>query len=87
MTALDDLRRRVEALEQRAPAPAPEPAPAPAADQPLWKQMHLAYYEVSDTTEAWAAVLHEVADWLDARMYCYAASALRNEARRAREGQ
>ena len=36
-----DLRRRVEALEQRAaaPAPAPAPEPAPAADRPLWEVM------------------------------------------------
>lgn len=85
-----DLRRRVEALEQRRAATEESSAtePAPAADRPLWRQMHLAYYEVSDAPEDWAAVLDAVADWLDARAVGVdAIVALHAEARRAREGQ
>ena len=63
-----------------------EPAPAPAADRPLWAQMAETYYEAPDDPEEWAAVLDVVADWLAAREYCGAASALRIEARRARKG-
>jgi hypothetical protein len=92
MTTTDDildLRRRVEALEQRAAteeSSATEPAPAPAADRLLWKQMHLAYYEAVGVTESWASVLDVVADWLAARGYPGAAELLRAEAQRAREG-
>lgn len=81
-----DLRRRMEALEQRAAAP--ESAPASAADRPLWEQMEYAWeFDSMGETEDWARVISAVADWLAAREQCGAASALRSEARRAREGQ
>ena len=80
-----DLRRRVEALEQRT-----APAPAPAADRPLWEVMAETYHESPDYPECWAAVLDVVATWLERRYldrYPGAAELLRNEARRARKGQ
>ena len=87
MTALDDLRRRVEALEARA-ATEPEPAPAPAADRPLWEVMRVAwnYRGNMRPEDDWAAAIDAVADWLDARGSRYARDVLRAEARRAREG-
>ena len=81
-----DLRARVEALEQRQ---APEPAPAPAAYPPLlWEEMRDAYLNALPAIDAitYAAELEAVADWLTSREHCGAASALRTEARRAREG-
>lgn len=78
-----DLRRRVEALEQRAAAP--EPAPTPAADRPLWREVRGAMQAVPGELD-WVAAQLAVADWLAAREHCGAASALRIEARRAREG-
>ena len=91
MTALDDLRRRVEALEQRA-APAPEPAPAPAADRPLWEVVAQARYNsdgarMASVRLATAAEIDVVAEWLDARAVGVdAVVVLHAEARRAREG-
>lgn len=83
-----DLRRRVEALEQRT-LTAPEPSaaePAPAADRPLWREVRGAMQAVPGEFN-WVAAQLAVADWLAAREHCGAASALRIEARRAREGQ
>lgn len=82
-----DLRRRVEALEQRAAASATEPTPAPAADRPLWKVMDRVFYDNGGQDhDEWVATINAVADWLSAREHCGAASALRSEALRAREG-
>ncbi len=90
-----DLRRRVEALEQRAlTAPEPsaaEPAPAPAADRPLWEVMRqarrVAKAVESSIASRYAAEIDAVADWLDARAVGVdAIVALHAEARRAREG-
>lgn len=79
-----DLRRRVEALEQRA-------TPASAADRPLWKVISHAYYPIppSGDKHDWADAIDAVATWLERRYldrYPGAAELLRNEARRAREG-
>ena len=86
-----DLRRRVEALEQRAPAPAPEPGPAPAADRPLWEVMQKAWRSAEAVEfifrHRYAAEIDAVAEWLDARGCMDAGDLLRAEARRAREGQ
>lgn len=91
MTTTDDildLRRRVEALEQRA-TPAPDPAPAPAADRPLWRVVHEAWSATgaaaSDAT-GYAAEIDAMADWFDSRGCHGAAHDLRAEAQRAREG-
>lgn len=83
-----DLRRRVEALEQRQ-APAPEPAPAPAADRPLWEVMRVAwnYRGNMRPEDDWAAAIDAVADWFDSRGCHGAAHDLRAEAQRAREGR
>ncbi len=87
-----DLRRRVEALEQRAAAP--EPAPAPAADRPLWEVVAQARYNsdgarMASVRLATAAEIDAVADWLAARKPVHggAVVALRVQARRAREVQ
>ena len=86
MTALDDLRRRVEALEQRRATTEESSAPAPApAAPPLWREVRGAMQAVPGEFD-WVAAQLAVADWLAAREHCGAASALRNEARRAREG-
>ena len=127
MATLDDLRRRVEALEaleqQRAATEeslATEPSSmsnasaglqkiqekmqeegrilaslfdkalesskaAPAADRPLWREVRGAMQAVPGEID-WVAAQLAVADWLAAREHCGAASALRSEARRAREG-
>ena len=94
---ITDLRRRVEALEQRADAeqssaPEPAPAPAPAADRPLWEVMRERFTAVPlpdrSLADSYAAEIDAVASWLDARGYGWdAAAALHAEARRAREGQ
>jgi len=80
-----DLRRRVEALEQRAAAP------APAADRPLWEVMYDARCDVLLQGEAiahrYAAEIDAVADWLEDKGYLRGWELLRAEARRAREGQ
>lgn len=96
MTALDDLRRRVEALEARAAteeSSATEPAPAPAADRPLWEVMYDAHCDAASEGKAdlaWrtAAEIDALADWLAARdpVHRGAVFALRSEARRAQEG-
>ena len=83
MTALDDLRRRVEALEQRATTEeSSAPEPAPAADRPLWEVMQDAHLNeagmvlYSNSSQpvlgepdrfTRAAEIDAVADWLDAR--------------------
>ena len=59
-------------------------APAPAAP-PLWREVRGAVQAVPGEFD-WVAAQLAVADWLAAREHCGAASALRNEARRAREG-
>ena len=83
-----DLRRRVEALEQRAAAP--EPEPAPAADRPLWVVMKDAFTKIErPLPHQLAAEIDAVASWLEQRYldrYPGAAELLRIEARRAREG-
>ena len=61
-----------------------EPAPAPAADRPLWREVRGATQAVPGEFD-WVAAQLAVADWLAAREHCGAASALRAEARRARE--
>ena len=79
-----DLRRRVEALEQRAAAP------APAADRPLWEVMYDARCDVLLQGEAiahrYAAEIDAVADWLEGKGYLRGWELLRAEARLVREG-
>ena len=81
-----DLRRRMEALEQRA-LTAPEPSaaePAPAADRPLWREVRGAMQAVPGEID-WVAAQLAVADWLAARGCEVSADLLRAEARRARQ--
>ena len=80
-----DLRRRVEALEQRAAAP------APAADRPLWEAMSQARYNsdgprMASVRLATAAEIDAVADWLEGKGYLRGWELLRAEARLVREG-